>query len=102
MRVAAGGQSSSQYFFNDRRHRFAVYREVRTGLSKRSCALQIYISNGWMDAYPDWPNLHYLIIQYSNGERIWGMPLYQSPNCANSYTCKQALFNINKRPVLKY
>ena len=59
------------------------------------------ISNGWMDAYPDWPNLHYLIIQYSNGERIWGMPLYQSPNCANSYTCKQALFNINKGPVLE-
>lgn len=59
------------------------------------------LPNGWMDAYPDWPNLHYLIIRYSNGERIWGMPLYQSPNCPDSNTCRQALFNVNKGPILE-
>jgi hypothetical protein len=59
------------------------------------------LPNGWMDAYPDWPNLDHLMIHYSNGETIWGKPLYGTPNCANSYTCRQALFNINKGPILE-
>jgi hypothetical protein len=59
------------------------------------------LSNGWMDAYPDWPNLDHLMIHYGNGETIWGKPLYGTPNCANSYTCRQALFNINKGPILE-
>ncbi|MGB8412598.1 MAG: hypothetical protein WCE23_07215 [Candidatus Binatus sp.] len=54
-----------------------------------------------MDAYPDWPNLDHLMIHYSNGDTIWGKPLYGTSNCANSYTCRQALFNINKGPTLE-
>ena len=38
------------------------------------------LPNGWMDAYPDWPNLDHLMIHYSNGDTIWGKPLYGTSN----------------------